>query len=81
MAIKRFIDNVAVEVVEEKLISKLAHIFSPMIVFEMPDQLVTDIAGESEDDRDEREELNTQLNALNSGLAICKQFIDSCKLI
>lgn len=75
VALKRFIDDVAVEIVETKLISKLHDIFSPMTVASMFDDKVNAIAGESEDSRVAREELNKQLEVLTKGSETCKRFI------
>ncbi len=72
---KRFIDDVAVEVIEAKLISPLYDIFSPITVISMPDDLVTSIAGESEENRAEREQLNKQLEVLTKGIETCKRFV------
>ncbi len=66
-------DDVAVEVIEAKLVSAIDDIFSPVKVFQMPPELVSCIAGESEDSRAEREQLNRQLAALGNGLQTCKK--------
>ncbi|KAF2176238.1 hypothetical protein K469DRAFT_760882 [Zopfia rhizophila CBS 207.26] len=49
VALKRFIDDVAVEVVEIKLVSKLYDIFSPITVISVFANLVIAITGESEE--------------------------------
>ncbi|SPQ23961.1 4aabc9d3-cb0e-4cab-b923-e71054945ea4 [Thermothielavioides terrestris] len=68
VALKRFIDDVAVEVIEGRLVSALAAILSPVSVFEMPADQVARIAGEPEEIRAEREQLTKQLEVLRSGL-------------
>ncbi|KAL2362838.1 hypothetical protein RJZ56_004253 [Blastomyces dermatitidis] len=75
VALKRFIDDVAIEIIEMKLVSALGALLSPITVFNMPDDIVTRIAGESEEHRAEREELNKQLDILAKGAFTCKQFI------
>ncbi|RPA92075.1 dynamin family protein [Choiromyces venosus 120613-1] len=45
VALKRFVDDIAIEVIEAKLISPLHDIFSPITVASMPADLVTSIAG------------------------------------
>ncbi|PQE23342.1 dynamin GTPase protein [Rutstroemia sp. NJR-2017a BBW] len=40
VALKRFIDDIAIEVIEDKLISSLHDIFSPIAVYSMPDDLL-----------------------------------------
>jgi hypothetical protein len=73
--LKRFIDDIAVEVIEAKLISPLGDIFSPVAVSAMPADLVTRIAGESEENRGQREQLTKQLDVLMKGSDTCKRFI------
>jgi len=72
---KRFIDDVAVEVIEAKLMTALNNILSPMSVYEMSANDVARIAGESEETRAERDQLNKQLDVLRNGLATCKRFV------
>lgn len=72
---KRFVDDIAIEVIEAKLISPLHDIFSPITVTSMPAELVTSIAGESEENRAQREQLNKQLEVLMKGTETCKRFI------
>ncbi|KAM5476771.1 hypothetical protein MauCBS54593_000041 [Microsporum audouinii] len=75
VALKRFIDDIAIEAVEGKLISLLGNILTPVAVFEMSDTVVTQIAGESEENKTERDQLNKQLDILTRGSATCKRFI------
>jgi hypothetical protein len=75
VALKRFVDDVVVEAIEVKLINSISDIFSPISVSGLPAELVTAIAGESEDSRAEREQLNRQLTILTKGSDICKGFI------
>jgi hypothetical protein len=49
--LKRFIDDIAIEVIEAKLISLLSGIFTPVAVFAMSAKLVTSMAGESKENR------------------------------
>jgi hypothetical protein len=73
--LKRFIDDVAVEVIEAKLMSSLDGILSPLAVVCMPRDQLARIAGESEDTRTERDQLNKQLEVLRDGLETCKRFV------
>jgi hypothetical protein len=75
VALKRFIDDVAVEVIEAKLASALSGILSPISVFEMPADQVARVAGEPEEIRSERGQLNKQLEVLQNGLETCKRFV------
>lgn len=63
-------DDVAIELVEEKLIKVLPDIFSPMTVFTMSLDLVGRIAGESDEKLRQREQLEKQL-----GSNFCKRFV------
>ncbi|KUI71001.1 Interferon-induced GTP-binding protein Mx [Cytospora mali] len=75
VAMKRFTDDVAVEVVEIKLIQALSEIFSPLAVYSMTPELVGRIAGESEESRHKRDQLNKQLEVLSKGSDFCKRFV------
>ncbi|KAI2866543.1 hypothetical protein CBS63078_10775 [Aspergillus niger] len=77
VALKRFIDDVAVEVVEVRLVQSLASLFTPMKVFGMPPELVSRIAGESEENHAVREQLSKKLQILGNGLSTCRQFVGS----
>jgi hypothetical protein len=72
--LKRFVDDIAIEVIESKLISPLHNIFSPITVTSMSADLVTCIAGESEENRAQREQLNKQLEVLTKGIETCRRF-------
>ncbi|KAI1273907.1 P-loop containing nucleoside triphosphate hydrolase protein [Xylaria sp. FL0933] len=74
VALKRIVDDVAIEVIERKLIAALPAIFSPLVVLEMPADLVSAIAGESQETRDERTKLENQVKILNKGSETCKRF-------
>lgn len=53
---KTFVDNVAVFAIEYCLLSDLSSIFSPSFVLQMDQQLVSEIASESQSDRLLREQ-------------------------
>lgn len=72
---KRFIDDIAIEVIEMKLLCPLGGIFTPVAVSVMPTDVVTRIAGESEENRTERDQLTKKLNILSKGLETCQRFI------
>lgn len=75
VALKRFTDDVAVDLVEIELIQALSEIFSPITVFSMPPELVERIAGESDENRSTRDELSKQLEVLGKGSDFCKRFV------
>jgi len=74
--LKRFIDDIAIKVVEAKLISSLGDIFTLVAVSAMFAELVTSMTGESEKNRAQREQLTKQLDVLTKGSETCKRFID-----
>ncbi|KAJ5277794.1 hypothetical protein N7524_003947 [Penicillium chrysogenum] len=49
VALKRFVDDIATEVIEIKLLTALLALFTPITAFEMPEDLVSEIVGESEE--------------------------------
>ena len=71
---KRFIDNVSVQVIEMALVSSLANILSPLEVYRMKPELVARVAGESKENQVYREQLANQLDVLGKGAEICEQF-------
>ncbi|KAF5015725.1 hypothetical protein F66182_12841, partial [Fusarium sp. NRRL 66182] len=75
VALKRFIDDVAVEAVENKLVVSLSDLFSTIAVFEMAPEMVTSIAGETKEYRSLREQLSKKLDILVRGLETCKKFV------
>ena len=77
VALKRYIDDVAVEVIENELVAKLADIFSPTLVWNMSDEMVGLIAGESEDQKFYRGKLERLSKMLKKGLDTCQEFVDS----
>ncbi|KAI0530195.1 P-loop containing nucleoside triphosphate hydrolase protein [Xylaria digitata] len=74
VALKRFIDDVAIEVIERKLMAGLAEIFSPISVLEMSNDLVSAIAGESQESQAKRTRLANQVEILIKGSETCKRF-------
>ncbi|ORY60239.1 dynamin family protein [Pseudomassariella vexata] len=75
VALKRFIDDVAIEIIETNMISALIDVFSPVSVYGMSPRLVARIAGESKDNATQRENLRKQLDILQKGSDTCKRFI------
>lgn len=76
-ALKRFIDSIATEVIEQKILMPLSDILSPVAVFKMPPDVVEIIAGESQESRTKREELTKKIDVLQRGLKTCERFVDS----
>ncbi|KAM3498285.1 hypothetical protein MY10362_008383 [Beauveria mimosiformis] len=74
VALKRFIDDVAVEVIEACLLNKLSDIMDPSSIFMMSEAEVADIAAQTEESWVAREELKTKLKILKGGDETCKKF-------
>ncbi|KAM3508225.1 hypothetical protein MY11210_006825 [Beauveria gryllotalpidicola] len=74
VALKRFIDDVAVEAVEACLLDKLTEIMDPSSIFMMSEAEVASIAAETEESRTARESLRTKLKILKGGSETCKKF-------
>lgn len=75
VALKRFIDDMSVQVIEAKLVAELDRILTPVSIFEMSPEQVARIAGESEERRGRREQLTKQRDVLAEGLHTCKRFV------
>ncbi|KAB8247632.1 P-loop containing nucleoside triphosphate hydrolase protein [Aspergillus flavus] len=76
VALKRFIDGVATDVVETTLTKSLNQLLSPIVVHHMSDTSVSRIAGESKENRDLREQLSKKLEILESGSKTCRKFVN-----
>lgn len=74
VALKRFIDGIVTEIMEVQLILSLSDILSPITVFSMPNDKITEIAGESEENCSLREQISKKLHILTRGLETCKRF-------
>ncbi|CBX97991.1 hypothetical protein IAQ61_010094 [Plenodomus lingam] len=75
VAFKRFVDDVAVEAVDTHLISKLGDILSPTKIAYLTAEVVTSVAGESDEGLAKRSQLTNQLGVLVQGLETCKKFV------
>ena len=71
---KLFMDNVPTLAIQAPIARKLDEILCPTTVFRMPPDLVTKIAGESEEKVQEREKILSRLNTLEAGAQICRQY-------
>ena len=81
VALERFVDDIAIEAIEVDLICKLGSIFSPVTVSSMATDLVTCIAGESDENRAECEQLSRQLDVLVKGSDILSVLLASESLV
>ncbi|KAF4271147.1 hypothetical protein KXV95_002403 [Aspergillus fumigatus] len=81
VALKRFVDGIAIEVIETALVQALVKIFSPITVYNMPSSLVTRIAGESKESHDMREQLSQKLKTLRNGFETCRRFLPVPSLV
>ncbi|KAK8057207.1 hypothetical protein PG996_011144 [Apiospora saccharicola] len=74
VALKRFIDDIAVEVIEVKIVSALVDVLSPGGVYKMDHALIEALAGELKEDQDRRAKLTKQLEMLTHGIRTCERF-------
>ena len=73
VALKTFVDNVSMQVVEDFLISDIWSVFSPTDVGQMSPSVISKIAAESTESQALRQQLNRKLQTLERGLAICQR--------
>jgi hypothetical protein len=73
VAVKTFVDNTAVQVVEASIVNSLANVFNPPAVAQMTYELTLKIAAESQEKQDKRELLERKVNILEEGLKTCKR--------
>lgn len=58
-----------------KLLGAITTLFTPITAFDMPKELIAQIAGESEESQSRREQLNKKLWILGKGSDTCKRFV------
>ncbi|KAL2216756.1 dynamin GTPase [Thermoascus aurantiacus ATCC 26904] len=73
VALKTFVDNVSIQVVERILIADTWSIFSPTDVGQMSPDLVSKIAAESTEAQELRQQLERKLRILEKGMEICQR--------
>jgi hypothetical protein len=61
--------------VETNIVGKLDDILSPIKITRLAEDVITSVAGESEESRDKRKQLKDQLDVLEQGLGTCKRFM------
>ncbi|KAM0134335.1 hypothetical protein ACHAO1_005730 [Botrytis cinerea] len=72
VAMKTFVDNVSIQVIEASIVDNLADIFNPLAVAQMTSELVSQIAAESQENQTQRERLEKKIHILEEGLKTCK---------
>lgn len=75
MALKSFVDNVAILAIELCLLKDLGEVFSPVSVMQMEENSVRKIATESQENQNQRELLTRKRAVLSSGLEICQRYV------
>ncbi|CZS92502.1 related to interferon-induced GTP-binding protein Mx [Rhynchosporium agropyri] len=73
VAMKTFVDNVAVQIIEASIVNNLANVFNPLAVAQMPSELVAKIAAESQENQTQRELLERKIDILKEGMDTCKR--------
>ncbi len=74
MALKTFVDNITVQVVENLLIKDLWALFSPVDVGSMPSETIAKIAEETSESQALRQQLTRKLSILEKGLEVCQRY-------
>lgn len=75
VALKCFVDNVTILVIEACLMKNLGGVFSPVLITQMDETLIRKIAAESQENQDQRELLTRKKTVLTSGLEICQRYV------
>lgn len=70
---EKFIDDFAIQCVEEALLDKVKDAFNPRITYSLDKELVEDIAGETEESRVERAASMTKQASLEQALKVLKR--------
>ncbi|TGO28756.1 hypothetical protein BPAE_0023g00210 [Botrytis paeoniae] len=78
VAMKTFVDNVSVQVIEASIVDNLADVFNPLAVAQMTSELVSQIAAESQENQTQRERLEKKIHILEEGLNTCKWHAGRC---
>lgn len=73
VAIKSFVDDFAIYAVEQELLVKVQTVFTPTIIFTLPEDVIEDIAGETEDSKMERKGSTRKLATLKKTLDVLKR--------
>lgn len=73
VALKNFIDDFAIYAVEQELLVKVQTIFTPATIFTLREDLIHDIAGETEDAIVERASSTAKLATLKKALDVLKR--------
>ena len=73
VALKTFVDNLSIQVVEGLLIGDIWSIFSPSDVGQMAPSLISKIAAESPESQALRQQLDRKLQTLKKGMEICQR--------
>jgi hypothetical protein len=67
-----FADNVPALAIQSPIIRQVPQIFCPTTIFSMKADIIKQMAGETDEKVNEREEIERRLEILNKGADICK---------
>ena len=73
VALKTFVDNVSIQVIEGLLIRNIWSVFAPSDIGQMSPSVISKIAAESTESQALRQQLNRKLQTLERGLEICQR--------
>lgn len=73
VALKNVVDDFAIYAVEQGLLTKVQTIFAPASIFSLSEDIIQDIAGETEDSVAERDVSTTKLAILKKALDVLKR--------
>ncbi|KAI1175242.1 P-loop containing nucleoside triphosphate hydrolase protein [Nemania sp. FL0916] len=76
VAIRRIVDGVAIEAIERILLADL-HTMIWSAIKRMPEKVISDIAGPSQESQDKRARLENQTTILQNGIETCQRFAEA----
>lgn len=79
VSLKTFVDNVASQIIERRIVGDLWEIFSPVSVASMDVKTIADIASESPEIQSKRVQLELQQERLRKGLTACRNALSGFK--
>jgi len=76
VALKTFVDNIAIQVIQRRIVRQLWDVFTPISLAAMGSEVVAKIAAESNSEQSRRALLQSKTAKLREGLDICQASLD-----